>query len=161
MIDIEKIDELTTQIEKKTAEVRHLWDTITSSRGADVPKKLKMQYIKYLIDVTPHKDDGFALLRKYESDLGIHKDKDFGSYDADNNRTGKESPFDDERMRSIKREIINMQNNHELPRSAMILKILGLVFFIIIIGLNSLEWHMSADNFTDHLKNVRKISLTN
>ena len=109
MIDIDKIDELTVQIQKKTLETRSIWDAITqSSRSADMPKKLKMQYIKYLIDVTPHKDEGFALLRKFKNDLGAHKSKEFANYDMESNRNGKETPFDDEKIRSIKREIIEM-----------------------------------------------------
>ncbi|KAL4497715.1 hypothetical protein ABPG73_020812 [Tetrahymena malaccensis] len=161
MIDIEKIDDMTVKIEKKTQETRQLWENAVASRGSTLPKKLKMQYIKYLIDVTPHKDEGFALLRKYENDLQNYRENEFKNYDCNNNKTGKESSFDNEKMRNIKREIITVQNNHEIPRSAFILKVLGFVFFIIIIGLNSLEWHMSADNFTDHLKNLRKISQTN
>lgn len=60
-------------------------------------------------------------MRENEHDLGVHLEKEFANYDSHNNRTGNESSFEDEKILSIKREIIEVQNNLELPRSAKIL----------------------------------------
>lgn len=49
----------------------------------------------------------------------------------------------------------------EEPQSMKVLRIIGISFLIAIICMNSLEWHLAADNFSDHLYNLRKISLTN
>lgn len=123
---------------------------------------MKANYIRFLIEVSPHRREGFQLLsriRSEEGDAWIERElPEYSNHSLNDVTATSGTATLDSKM---KEDIEKTRNDVDIPRSAISLRIFGAVFIVVAVILNSFEWHIAADSFSEHLASLRVVTATN